>query len=182
MTGKISGYLLPVPLGAALAVSLNITINLSHIGDIFTGCSRDMQGDIYSGPVMAGIMTYCILIPFFEELIFRKLIYGLMRRMLPSTASMLISALIFGIYHWNIVQSMYAAILGMALAFIYERYGRIWAPFAVHAAGNLVIFLTAVYCPGAAVFNREPYMIITASVTAAAAIVLLHGADRKEAE
>lgn len=86
------------------------------------------------------ILTYVLVVvfaPFSEELIYRGLIYRRIRDYLGVKSAVVISALIFGIIHGNVVQFLFAFMMGLALAAVYERYRTIWAPIAAHMAVNL---------------------------------------------
>ena len=67
-----------------------------------------------------------IVAPAAEEMIFRWLIYLRLRDWLKMPVAAVISGLIFGIYHGNIVQGIYASILGTAFAYILEMSGNIY--------------------------------------------------------
>lgn len=74
--------------------------------------------------------------PFVEELIYRGLLFGTLRTSYAFLPSMLLSALFFGIAHGNLLQGIYAAILGVLLAFIYEKNG-LMAAVWFHVWANL---------------------------------------------
>lgn len=77
------------------------------------------------------------MIPVAEELIFRGLGYFRLRWKLSFWGAALISSLYFGWYHGNIVQGVYAFLLGLLLAGVYEAYHSLWAPVCLHVAANL---------------------------------------------
>ena len=52
--------------------------------------------------------------------------------------AIVISALIFGIIHGNVVQGIYAFIIGICLAYIYERYNTLLAAVLFHMSANLM--------------------------------------------
>lgn len=54
---------------------------------------------------------------------------------------MVFSGLIFGIYHGNLVQGIYAAFLGTVLAWTMEHTGTLLAPMIFHGIGNITVFL-----------------------------------------
>ena len=60
-------------------------------------------------------------------------------------AGVLISSALFGIYHGNVVQGVYAFVLGSVLAMIYVYYGNILAAIVFHGIGNIIIFLSGIY-------------------------------------
>ena len=59
------------------------------------------------------IICMGVIAPLAEEIVFRWLIYLRLRDYVRMGAAMVISGLIFGIYHGNLVQAVYAGILGM---------------------------------------------------------------------
>ncbi|AIY43367.1 Abortive infection protein [Collimonas arenae] len=76
--------------------------------------------------------------PLFEEFIFRGLIFGGLRRSMPSFTAILMSAAIFAIVHPP--QSMLPVfVLGVCTAFAYDRTKTLLAPMLVHAIYNAVV-------------------------------------------
>lgn len=57
--------------------------------------------------------------------------------MMGAGPAMLLSAVIFGIMHVNLVQFLYAGILGILLAFLLEKIGFLYAPVLGHIAANI---------------------------------------------
>lgn len=53
---------------------------------------------------------------------------------------MVFSGVVFGIYHGNLVQGIYASLLGIMLAWVTERSGTLLAPVIFHGIGNLAVF------------------------------------------
>jgi membrane protease YdiL (CAAX protease family) len=77
-----------------------------------------------------------ITVPFAEELFFRGVLYRWLRKHWSMWPSIILSALIFGAIHLDIAVGLTAFILGMVLAWIYERSQNLWAPFLIHALNN----------------------------------------------
>ncbi len=90
------------------------------------------------------ILTVGILAPIFEELIFRKL---LVDRMINhgEFAAILMSGLMFGLFHGNFSQFFYATGLGLFWAFIYIKTGKIWYTILFHMIVNLSSSVVTVY-------------------------------------
>ncbi len=95
-----------------------------------------------SNPVITAIATV-IIAPIGEELLFRKLIVDRTRVYGEATA-VILSGLLFGLFHTNIFQFFYAFALGCFFAFIYIRTGKIRHTMMLHAAIN---FLGGVVAP-----------------------------------
>lgn len=78
-----------------------------------------------------------IVAPVAEELIFRWLIYLRLRDYMRMAGAAAISGLIFGIYHGNLLQAIYASLLGIIFACILEKSGNIWSCILLHMGANV---------------------------------------------
>ena len=88
-------------------------------------------------PVWFTLICTCICAPFGEELLFRKLLIDRTRRY-GDWVSILLSGLLFGLFHGNLFQFFYAAMVGMVLAYVYTRTGRYLPCVALHAVINFM--------------------------------------------
>ena len=89
------------------------------------------------------VIATLVLPPLVEETIFRGLILQYLRRAGASfIAPNLIQAVLFGIFHMNLVQGIYTAVFGFLLGYLAWRYDSLLAPMAMHALFNF--FGTAV--------------------------------------
>lgn len=132
---KISDYLMIAAAGAGTAIVLNMVIvssGISRYDEGFTQMSEMIraEGWIVLMP-MAGV-----IIPIAEELIFRALIYKRLRSAYGVGFALFISALCFGIFHGNLIQGVYAFLLGLLLALIYEKWENICLCMLYHIAAN----------------------------------------------
>ena len=82
-----------------------------------------------------------IMAPIAEEFFFRGSIYRYAKGIIGPRQAMVISSIIFACLHFNVRALMPLFIVGLLLAWIYERRGNIWAPIAFHAAFNAQSFL-----------------------------------------
>ena len=79
-----------------------------------------------------------ILGPVCEELVFRGVTIRLVRRALPFWAANLMQAVLFGIFHMNWIQGIYAFVLGLVLGWICEKGGLasivllVWLPRSIN--------------------------------------------------
>ncbi len=88
-----------------------------------------------------GLVLYGILSPLAEEAVFRGLIYNRMKRCFSYLIAVVVSSLLFGCYHGNLVQAVYGTILGILIAYSYEKYESFAAPVLFHAVANVSIFV-----------------------------------------
>ena len=78
-----------------------------------------------------------IVAPITEELIFRGYIQGALSRY-GKKFSILCSALFFGIFHGNLIQTPYACLTGLLLGYVAAEYHIGWA-IGIHMFNNLVL-------------------------------------------
>jgi membrane protease YdiL (CAAX protease family) len=93
-----------------------------------------------------GIVLIALLGPVFEEILFRGTITKVLLKQYSPLKAIIISALIFGIIHWNPVQILGGGIFGLLLAWMYYRTGSLLPGIFVHIINNsLSVFLGTVY-------------------------------------
>ncbi len=82
-------------------------------------------------------LVMVILAPVMEEFVFRK---QLLDRMVPYGAKLAVvtSALIFGLFHGNLNQFIYATALGLVLGYVYLRTGRLRYTIGLHMGVNFL--------------------------------------------
>ena len=86
-------------------------------------------------PLVVMVLTLVIIGPFMEELLFRKFLIERMRGY-GERIAIICSALMFGLFHINLVQFTYASLLGLVFGYVYIRTSNIWYTFALHAFLN----------------------------------------------
>ncbi|MBX6315244.1 MAG: CPBP family intramembrane metalloprotease [Isosphaeraceae bacterium] len=89
-------------------------------------------------PVMALILalTVVVLVPLGEELFFRGILYGWLRRRWGVATAGLLSAVAFGLVHIDPAVIMGTIVLGLVAALAYEASGSLWTAVLVHATNN----------------------------------------------
>lgn len=137
---KAGQYVLSVIICFGLAYAANI------VGNILTSLIGSASNHAVQNPmqVMVGdlspwmILLYMVICaPIMEELIFRKLLVDRAVRYGQGVA-VLVSGLMFGLFHGNLNQFAYAAAIGMFLAFLYVKTGNIKITISIHMLVNFV--------------------------------------------
>ncbi len=110
---------------------------VNSIIDMLTGTTQGSEiTDAIQGSTLWLTCLYTVVIaPVMEELFFRKL---LLDRLAPTGGwcAILISGIFFGLFHGNIDQFFYAALLGCLFAYIYLNTGNVLYPILLHAIVN----------------------------------------------
>jgi membrane protease YdiL (CAAX protease family) len=107
--------------------------------------TRDLgfgHGDL--GTVAAGLLII-VAAPLSEEIFFRGFLFGGFRKRLSFPLAALISAVIFGLFHYTGASSIAVvpqlAFLGFALCAVYEETGSIYPTIALHMLNNTLAFI-----------------------------------------
>jgi len=139
-------------LGAVIScIGIMVTCNLAGIflaGSIgwILGRGVENHAEILLSdlkPLVAFLML-SVAAPVMEELVFRKM---LISRVLPygEGIAVLLSGLMFGLFHGNLNQFVYTVGLGLFLGFVYIRTGKIWITIALHGIVNFKSSVPGVY-------------------------------------
>lgn len=114
----------------------NILLGVIPWDDMFNSSVLPKEASFFGIPWWARILCYEIVAPISEELLFRQVIYKRLRQISPLWVAVIVSATIFGVYHGNLVQGIYAFIMGCFLALVYEWTGSFVAPVLFHMVAN----------------------------------------------
>lgn len=84
---------------------------------------------------MVFIVSGC-LAPIVEEIIFRYKIISILENKYNSKVALIVSSLLFGLAHMNLVQSTYAFILGIVLGKVYQKEQNLLPSIIIHLTIN----------------------------------------------
>ena len=89
------------------------------------------------GEKLVLIVGACALLPVLEETLFRGIFYGALRRQWGVVGSVLASAVVFAAAHQDSAALLPYLLVGVVLAWLYERSGSLLTVTVAHAAFNL---------------------------------------------
>ena len=95
------------------------------------------------------VLCVCILAPIGEELIFRGLTLRIMRKAFPWQVAVIIQAVLFGVYHMNLVQGIYATLLGLFMGYLAYRYNSVVPGILLHMTINSLSYVIEYFIPPA---------------------------------
>lgn len=94
---------------------------------------------------IAILVLIAFVVPIWEELFFRGFLYKWSRNRFGMWAAIGLNAMIFGVVHMIPLQMLLAALMGFALAWIYERSNSLWAPILMHMINNLIVGVSTIW-------------------------------------
>lgn len=131
-----------VILAASSSVGLNALLDLTGFVQS-SAAYQDVAKQQYSVVFGVGLILFGLIAPVTEEIVFRGLVFNRMRRYYPTTSAIVVSGLLFGAYHGNLVQGVYGTCMGILLAYTYARMHSFLVPCLFHAAANLMVYALA---------------------------------------
>ncbi len=99
----------------------------------YDSASSSVMGDNFAMMFVGTVLVA----PVVEEVIFRGLAYTRMKQGMPAAVAMVLSALLFGAAHGQLLWMLYTAVFGMVLAWVLERTGSLFPCILLHAGYNL---------------------------------------------
>lgn len=129
-------YILPVVL-ISICICLILLIIIPLIIEVFPSYNKVNSLLQKSLSSKLGIMVMIIVAPIFEETFFRGLIFNKLIDKSNITIAVILQALIFGVFHGNVIQFLYTFLLGILLGFIVYKTGSLMASIIAHMSFNL---------------------------------------------
>ncbi len=132
-------YLLLIIMGGSSALFLNMILSYIEFPKILNDYN-EVAAVQYSVSIAEGILIYGLIMPLAEELLFRGIVFGRMKRYIRAAVAIPVSAFIFGIYHGNAQQAVYGFLMGCLMAYFYWLSEEFVYPFIIHSAANIIVF------------------------------------------
>ncbi len=170
-------YFLTMLLGLAVCVVVNHLLIFSKLAYLLSEGYESVAGVLYQGNFALELVTVAVLVPISEELLFRGLIYRRIRSYAGVGTAIFSSALYFAFYHGNLLQGIYAFILGVLFAYVYERFQNLLAPIAMHIGSNVMSVLISETQLFDKVYEDELVFIIVTVIFMVAFLGLVYGLD-----
>ncbi len=136
-------YLFLITASVGMSLGMNILLFLTGITTSSVSY-QEVSASQYSVTVPLGLFIYGLAAPFAEELIFRGVLYNRIKKMFNVPVGIVLTAVLFAVYHGNMVQGLFAFFMGLVIAYLYEEFGFFYIPVAVHAIMNLTSYLLTV--------------------------------------
>ncbi len=153
-------------------LSTVLTVIISFIkGEALTNPVADA---ILGGNFFITILYAAVVAPIIEELIFRKLLLDKVRRF-GEIPAILITGIAFGLFHMNLSQFFYAAVLGFIFAYVVLKTNTIKYSILLHMMINFISSVMApVMTKGNLIFIGMIVLWIIAAITLGVVFAILN--------
>ena len=168
----VSQYLTLVVSVVGYALGMNILLNLIFVGKNI-GSYEQVASTQYSASIIVGLIAYGVCAPIAEEILFRGIVYGYLRSFFGTTIGIFVSGILFGVYHMNLVQGIYAFVMGCVFAFAYEYFCSFRVPVLLHIGVNSITYLLTNLVPDQSFLMNIPIMVTCLSFGVIGTVLLL---------
>ncbi len=134
---KFAGKYVPFIILLGVAFSGAISFGMGLLPESILEAYAQQSNVLVEGALITIVISTMIVAPIVEEVIFRGLIYGRLCKAMPKVWAMVLSSLIFGVAHGQIVWMIYAFVLGMVLCVVMEKTKSVMASILLHMSFNV---------------------------------------------
>ncbi|MBQ3902008.1 MAG: CPBP family intramembrane metalloprotease [Lachnospiraceae bacterium] len=132
-----------IALIAASSVAINLLFT-RFLPFLQTEGFSEARNDLMGGELFVLIMSNVIVSPVLEELLYRGTVQRSFEAVINPALSIIFSSLLFGLFHFNLLQFLYSFCCGLIIGFSYKKTGVVAVPVIGHAAANLIVVLNSV--------------------------------------
>ena len=136
VNGKLIGAMACLGLSLQFLISMCLNAVYPILPEKLTNQYSELMESLLGGNVWLSLLVTVILAPIAEEFLFRGITMKKAQKIMPFMAANVLQALLFGIYHMNWIQGVYAFALGLILGYTAEYFHSIWASILLHAFVN----------------------------------------------
>ncbi|MEE1249475.1 MAG: CPBP family intramembrane glutamic endopeptidase [Lachnospiraceae bacterium] len=137
---KVIRLLLICFASALLAIGLNNLIALTPMQEQSAGYQK-VTKTFFSSTLWVELLGTSVITPIIEETLYRGIVFKRLRKWNAFLPATILSAVIFGAMHFNLVQFLYAGFIGAFLALVLETEKTLWASILAHATANAMSVL-----------------------------------------
>ena len=169
--GRLKKSWLIALLGLFAGVGLSRFVSLLPLDNII-GNYEDTSNTLMGGNLSIQILSLAIIVPVAEELIYRGLVFTGLTKVMEAKYAIFGASVLFGIFHFNLLQGTYAFLLSLILVCIYMKCRTILAPVIIHSAANLTAVVSS-YFGISEFFNKSLPLYIIIMLIELSVVVLL---------
>jgi len=136
---------------ASIGVVIFYNVVINALGLDLLKPSEQLTDSFFEHDWLVPMIGFSVVIaaPVAEEIFFRGFLFAGLRRRMPFVAAGLLSGAVFSLAHFDPGLVLPFTLVGLILAFTYERTGSLYTSMGVHFLFNAISFLALVFAPGA---------------------------------
>lgn len=178
---KGNDFLLAGLLGFFASTGLSRFVYVLPLDNII-GNYEEVSSDLLKGNLGIQIVSLAIFVPVAEELIYRGLVFLRMKKLVEVWSAALLTSIIFGVFHFNLLQGVYTFLLSMVLITVFLKYKSIIPSIIVHSIANLTAVLSEYFGISSKISSNIIIYLAVMILELALAVVVLNGIISKGEE
>lgn len=123
-------------LGFGLNIVITLVMKLIPVSEDVMNSYAQSFNVLTQGNMVVNVIAIAIVAPIVEELIFRGLMLSRFQKGMPTIVAVILSSLLFGLVHGQILWMAYAFVLGLILSFVFIRTKSLVSSILLHFAFN----------------------------------------------
>lgn len=168
----LAGVCLQFPLAELSAVAADLVPAIAPTDETQRALEAVTRID---GPLRAFSVPFAFVVvaPLTEELLFRGLLLGALQTRMGGAGALMLTSLLFGIFHVAPLAMIYASVAGVALGWVFLRTGSVLPGLAMHAACNAIgVLLPADLLPIPGLNTDADHLPLSLVLAASAGLLL----------
>ena len=138
---KVKNIFPSIFMGASLNIITNVIFSSIKFPQTWVDAYEKSVSMISGETSVITILTAVISAPLAEEILFRGLIHTRISRGFGLYVGAAVSSLLFGLVHGNMIQGIYAAILGLVLVWVFIKTRSLICPMLLHFSFNGINYI-----------------------------------------
>ncbi len=141
---KRKDFFLSVGIGFFSATGLSRLVYLLPLDDVI-GSYEKVSSQLLKGGIGIQLVSLGIVVPIAEELIYRGLVFLRMKKIMEVWTAAVFASVMFGLFHFNLLQGVYTFMLSMVLITVFLKYRSIIPCIIIHSMANITAVLSEYY-------------------------------------
>lgn len=137
LKGKVFGSLAIAAVGC-YSLDLLVASVVGMISPSTMDSFNELMANATSGDALVSFLTIVVLAPIAEEIAFRGIIFRMLSKRTTPVVTIIISAILFGIFHLNLMQAIYVIPLGLLLGYVAYKYQSVIPCIFIHMVNNFM--------------------------------------------
>lgn len=137
LKGKIVGSLAIAAVGC-YSLDVLIASLVGLVSPASMDSFNELMANATGGNAVISFLTIVVLAPIAEEIAFRGIIFRILSKRTTPVAAIIISAVLFGIFHLNIMQAIYVLPIGLLLGYTAYKCKSVVPCIFIHMVNNFM--------------------------------------------
>lgn len=119
-----------------VSVYYSLSENIAVLDESITTAESSLPDITTTSQLFFALLCSLVIAPCFEEILFRGLVMGELLKIMRPWIAIILQAIVFGVMHGVLFQSIFALVIGIALGFIYYLTKNIRVAVLFHCVFN----------------------------------------------